>query len=217
MLKNTVCCPGPRRLSGQLSILPRRAVPRVRRPAPQIDIWRLSRRRPLPHSRRGRRLVKDPPIGCAKHERRGGTRRRGARKATRGRASGFAPIGDGRYSDRAEWGEGAPAARAGPFRSPRSRRCLPGAAAIDRACVPDTGAASRTHLTRKDFGRRIRTRRQMSICGAVRRQARRPSADGRTVAPESGTPHRRHPGAPPHGLRTAPRENRDEPGLGEGA
>ena len=89
--------------------------------------------------------------------------------------------------------------------------------AIDRACVPDTGAASRTYLTRKDFGRRIRTRRQMSICGAVRRQARRPSADGRTVAPESGTPHRRHPGAPPHGLRTAPRKNRDRPGLGEGA
>ena len=48
MLKNTVCCPGPRRLSGQLSILPGRAVPppgsasRIR--PTRLDTWRLSRR-----------------------------------------------------------------------------------------------------------------------------------------------------------------------------
>ena len=133
MLKNTVCCPGPRRHSGPhlhgRAVLPaaqpvgfpgraeasrtraarlhaqgarrntafapctRNRLPpcvplmptrdasgsasgkRFTRCArPCNDIWRLSRRRPLPHSRRGRRLAKDQSVGCAKHERRGGDR-----------------------------------------------------------------------------------------------------------------------------------------------
>ena len=41
---------------------------------------------------------------------------------------------------------------------------------VDRARAADSGAASRTNLTRKAVGRRIRARRQMSICGAARRQ-----------------------------------------------
>ena len=46
----------------------------------------------------------------------------------------------------------------------------PRSGTFDRACAADSGAASRTNLTRKTAGRRIRARRQMSICGAARRR-----------------------------------------------
>ena len=46
----------------------------------------------------------------------------------------------------------------------------PRSGTFDRACAADSGADSRTNLTRKTVGRRIRARRQMSICGAARRR-----------------------------------------------
>ena len=155
----------------------------------------------------------------AEHAGRDGARRRGARKATRGRASGFGPGGDGRYSDRAGRTEGATAARAGPFRSPRSRRRRPVPEAIARARAADPGADSRTNLTRRAAGRRIRARRQMSICGAARRRG--PAAlRGRTygcpgirrASPQhlhSPHPHTPHPPGMVqcgrNGLRAVPR------------
>ena len=56
---------------------------------------------------------------------------------------------------------------------------------VDRARAADSGAASRTNLTRKAVGRRIRARRQMSICSEARRQAARHFRDVRTVPPAS--------------------------------
>ena len=120
------------------------------------------------------------------------TRRRGARKAPRGRTRAFAPGGDGRYSDRAGRGEGAEAGRAGPSRSPRSRRCrpVPGLSTVHVRRIPGPQAERTSRGRPSDEGFAPAAR----CPSAARREdkARRPSADGRTVAPESAAPH-------PHG------------------
>ena len=70
------------------------------------------------------------------------TRRRGARKATRARARGFASRGDGRYSDRAAGREGARSACAAPFRSPRSRRWRHHRGVTARARAAESGGGA---------------------------------------------------------------------------
>ena len=72
----------------------------------------------------------------------GATRRRGARKATRARARGFASGGEGRYSDRAAGREGARSACAAPFRSPRSRRWRRRRGVTARARAADSGGGA---------------------------------------------------------------------------
>ena len=87
---------------------------------------------------------------------------------------------------------GAEAGRAGPFRSPRSRRCrpVPGLSTVHVRRIPGPQAERTSRGRPSDEGFAPAAR----CPSAARREdkARRPSADGRTVAPESAAPH-------PHG------------------